>query len=138
MILCGGCGDGITAEEKFKKRGDGSIKKYVYYHCSRFDYTCKQPYVREDELLSQILQIIDKVDFNKLGIQKKLEIETQRLQKFSLGILQQNQKIVVPKVDTRTYAKYLLQEGTREEKRELLSCPKSKLKFIDGKLLISD
>ena len=111
MILCGGCGDGITAEEKFKKRGDGSIKKYVYYHCSRFDYTCKQPYVREDELLSQILQIIDKVDFNKLGIQKKLEIETQRLQKFSLGILQQNQKIVVPKVDTRTYAKYLLQES---------------------------
>lgn len=134
MILCGGCGYGITAEEKFKKRRDGSIKKYVYYHCSRFDYTCKQPYVREDLLLSQLLTLIDRVDLSQVGIKKKLEAEIERLQKFSVGILGQNMQIVIPKIDAKTYAKYVLQEGNREEKRELLGCLKSKLCLCEGKL----
>jgi len=138
MILCGGCGYGITAEEKFKKRRDGSIKKYVYYHCSRFDYTCKQPYVREDLLLSQLLTLIDRVDLSQVGIKKKLEAEIERLQKFSVGILGHRQSIVAPKVDTKTYAKYVLQEGGREEKRELLGCLKSKLYLKDEKLTLSD
>src|SRR3989338_8769574 len=49
MLRCGNCGNGVTAEEKFKQLRDGTVRKYVYYHCSRFDQTCKQPYVREDE-----------------------------------------------------------------------------------------
>ena len=33
-----------------------------------------------------------------------------------------------PEVDLRTYAKYILKEGTNEEKRELIGCFKSKIK----------
>lgn len=138
MILCGNCGYGITAEEKFKKRRDGSLKKYVYYHCSRFDYTCKQPYVREDTLLAQLLTLIDQVDLSQVGVKKKLEAEIERLQKFSIGILGHSQQLVVPKVDAKTYAKYVLQEGGRDEKRELLGCLKSKLYLKDEKLTLSE
>ena len=114
------------------------IKLRWYYHCSRFDYTCKQPYVREDLLLSQLLTLIDRVDLSQVGIKKKLEAEIERLQKFSVGILGHRQSIVAPKVDTKTYAKYVLQEGGREEKRELLGCLKSKLYLKDEKLTLSE
>ncbi len=32
-------------------------------------------------------------------------------------------------IDLRTYAKYILKEGTNEEKRELMGCLNSKLKM---------
>ena len=37
-------------------------------------------------------------------------------------------------VDVRNYTKYLLKEGTLIEKRELLSCLKSKLMLKDKKI----
>ncbi len=39
-------------------------------------------------------------------------------------------------IDLRTYAKYILKEGTNEEKRELMGCFKSKLKFTKGVVTI--
>ncbi len=35
LMKCGTCGSGVTAEEKIKKFMDGTIRRYVYYHCSR-------------------------------------------------------------------------------------------------------
>jgi len=40
------------------------------------------------------------------------------------------------KIDLKTYAKYLLKEGSVIEKRELLSCLKSKLVIKERKLLL--
>ena len=39
-------------------------------------------------------------------------------------------------IDLRTYAKYILKEGTNEEKRELMGCFKSKLKITKGVVTI--
>jgi site-specific DNA recombinase len=138
MIICGNCGYVITAEEKFKRLANGTIRKYVYYHCSRFDYTCKQPYMQEDELLAQLLSLIDEIDLSRVGVKRRLEAEVERLQKFSVGILGQSQELVLPKVDARTYAKYVLQEAGRDEKRELLGCLKSKLYLKDEKLTLNE
>ncbi len=44
----------------------------------------------------------------------------------------------MPKVDIKTYAKYILQQGKMEEKRELLSCLKSKLVLKDGKVTVAE
>jgi DNA invertase Pin-like site-specific DNA recombinase len=136
MLTCGHCGNGITAEEKFKRLRDGTIRKYVYYHCSRFDQTCKQPYLREDDLLAQLLQIIDQIDLDKSGLRKKLEEEVARMNKFTQGVFGQTteKKIRIPKVDVRNYAKYVLQEGSNGEKRELLGCLMSPLTLKDGKV----
>lgn len=136
MLKCGNCGNGVTAEEKFKKLKDGTIRKYIYYHCSRFDQTCKQPYLREDDLLAQLLEIIDRIDLDKSGMRKKLESEVSRMNKFTQGVLGQTAetKIKIPKIDIRNYAKYVLREGSNEEKRELLGCLKSQLVLKDGKI----
>ncbi len=136
MLRCGKCGNGITAEEKFKKLRDGTIRKYIYYHCSRFDQTCKQPYLREDDLLAQLLEIIDGIDLDKSGIRKKLESEVSRINKFTQGVLGQAEetKVMIPKIDVRNYAKYILKEGSNGEKRELLGCMKSKIMLMNGKI----
>ena len=39
-------------------------------------------------------------------------------------------------IDLRTYAKYILKEGTNEEKRELMGCFRSKLRFAKGVVTI--
>src|SRR3989344_708756 len=136
MIKCGNCGNGITAEEKFKTLRDGTIKKYVYYHCSRFDQSCKQPYVREDELLAQLLGLIDQIDLDKTGMRKKLEAEVGRMNKFTADVLGMQSEIKIPKMDVRGYAKYVLKNGAIEEKRLMLSSLKSKITLQDGRLCI--
>jgi hypothetical protein len=43
----------------------------------------------------------------------------------------------VKDVDIRNYAKYLLTEGSIFEKRDLLTCLKSKLSIIEKKLILN-
>ncbi|MEK7590687.1 MAG: recombinase family protein [Patescibacteria group bacterium] len=137
MLHCGNCGNGVTAEEKFKQLRDGTIRKYVYYHCSRFDQTCKQPYVREEELLAQLLVLIDEIDLDKSGLKKKLEAEVEKMNKFTADVLGMQNEIKIPKMDVRGYAKYMLTNGVADQKRELLTCLRSKLELKDGKLTLS-
>lgn len=128
MMVCGGCGSGITAEEKHKKLKDGSIRTYIYYTCcDSKTHTCREPSIREDHLIEQLLAIIDIIDLDKAGMKKKLQEEIARYERFSSGILGQSMGLKVPRVDVRTYAKYLLKDGKTEEKRELLNCLRNKL-----------
>lgn len=60
----------------------------------------------------------------------KFEEEIKRFQKFQKGVLGIKENPKAEKdIDIRIYAKYLLREGSVIEKRELLSCMKSKLIF---------
>jgi hypothetical protein len=47
-----------------------------------------------------------------------------KMQKFFLGT---KEKVIVPSVDIRGYAKYFLKKGFNENMRELLGCLKSKI-----------
>jgi DNA invertase Pin-like site-specific DNA recombinase len=137
MMTCGGCGSGITAEEKRKTLKDGSIKTYIYYVCcDSKTHDCHEPSIREDVLLEQLLALIDTIDLDKVGMKKKLQEEVSRYERFSSGILGQTMGMKVPKVDVRTYAKYLLKDGKTEEKRELLNCLRNKLTLKDGKVTL--
>jgi site-specific DNA recombinase len=129
LMSCGLCGSGISAEEKYKNLKDGTISKYIYYGCTRFrDLSCKGGYVEEKILLAQLLELMDKIDLDKSGIKKKLEVEIERHKKFHSGIMgKPNLEYYVKDVDIRNYAKYLLNEGSIFEKRDLLACLKSKL-----------
>ena len=40
--------------------------------------------------------------------------------------------------DLKTYAKYILREGTNEEKRELMECFKSRIKVLKGVVTIEE
>jgi DNA invertase Pin-like site-specific DNA recombinase len=56
FLKCAGCGAAVVGEEKIKHCGDGSVRRHVYYHCSRqVDYDCDEPYVREDRIVEGLL-----------------------------------------------------------------------------------
>ena len=135
-MTCGGCGSGITAEEKIKYRKNGSFTKYVYYRCTKSrNLQCREPSIREDVLVEQLQAMIDTIDLDETGMRKKLEEEVSRFNKFSAGVLGQNaENNQVSRVDVKQYAKYILREGTKEEKHELLGCLKSKVLLKDGNI----
>jgi len=128
MMTCGGCGSGITAEEKHKKLKNGSLRRYVYYRCTHSkNLQCKEPSIREEELIEQLSNLIDKIDLDVAGMKAKLEEEVSRYQRFTRGVLGQKAKTATQNIDMKTYARYILQEGTKEERRELLGCLRDKL-----------
>lgn len=131
LMICGLCGSSISAEEKYKQLKDGTIAKYIYYGCGRSkDRYCKNPYLREDELTEQLVKLIDNIDINQAGIQIKFEEELKRYNKFNKGVLGvRNQESKHQDIDLKTYAKYILRDGTNEEKRELIGCLKSRIKI---------
>ncbi len=128
LMHCGLCGSGISASEKFKKHKDGTTARYVYYGCSRArDIHCQSGYLREEELIDQFIKLLDNIDLNEIHMKQKFEEEVTRLNKFQKNILgMQGVKAKVRDIDLRGYAKYLLKEGADIEKREFLSCMKSK------------
>jgi DNA invertase Pin-like site-specific DNA recombinase len=134
LLYCGACGSGICAEEKFKHQKNGNIHRYVYYHCTKGkDRNCKEGSIREEELLKQLLHLIDKMDIDEIGAKEKIQREVMRYRKFSYGVLGQEANFDRRPIeaDIRNYAKYLLSEGSKEEKRELLSCLRSRIEIKD-------
>ena len=140
LMLCGLCGSGISAEEKYKQLKDGTVAKYVYYGCGRTkNRQCKNLYLREEELTDQLIGLLDTVDLNKTGVQMKFEEELRRFNKFQRGVLgAKNPKAKHEDIDLKTYAKYTLREGTNEEKRELMGCLKSKIKLTNKIIVVDD
>jgi hypothetical protein len=141
LIKCGHCGSGISAEEKFKKLADGSVRRYVYYGCSRAkNINCKGGYLREEELIEQLTHVIDKLDINDIGLKHQFNEEIERYYKFSKGLLG-TAEIDFKKqkdVDMRNYAKYVLREGSIIEKREVLGYLESKLIMKDKKIILNN
>lgn len=136
LFTCGMCGSGITAQEKYKLLKDGTNAKYIYYSCSKArDRNCKNMYIREEDLILELLKILDKVNINELGMRKKLEDEIARFNIFQRSVLGAKEKIKTDaETDIRNYAKYILKEGTTIEKRELLANLRSRIEYKDKKL----
>lgn len=136
LLKCGKCGSGITADEKFKKLKDGTVNKYIYYGCTRSrNINCKNGYLREEELILQLLNIIDRVNIDELGLRNRLRDEAERVNKFQSIIGGKEQKVEVMDVDMKNYAKYILKEGSVFEKRELLSHLRDRL-IIKEKVVV--
>lgn len=129
LFTCGLCGSGITADEKYKQLKDGTTAKYVYYGCTRSkDLHCKGGYLREEDIIEQLVRIMDQLDISEIGMKQKFEEEVKRFRRFQHGVLGvKSGKKNDADIDLKTYAKYLLREGSIVEKRELLSCLKSRL-----------
>lgn len=138
LMTCGLCGSGISAEEKYKNLKDGTVAKYIYYGCTRArDINCKGGYLEERQLLVQLLELMDKIDLDKSGVRKKLEVEIERHKKFHSNIMGMKEEEYRAKdVDIRNYAKYVLNEGSVFEKRDLIGCLKSKLQIANKKLYL--
>jgi site-specific DNA recombinase len=138
LMTCGLCGSGITADEKFKKQQNGTVHRYVYYGCCRFqDKNCKSGYMREDDLIEQLAKLMDEIHLDEIGMKERIKTEIERHKKFESGLLGiKGSKVKVDDIDVRNYAKYILREGTIFEKRELLSCLRSKITMAEKEVKI--
>ena len=132
LMMCGLCESMISAEEKYKQLKDCTVAKYIYYGCGRSkDRHCKSEYLREEELIDQLVKLMDQINLNEAGIKYKFEEELKRFNKFTKGVLGiSNSKEKHEDIELKTYAKYVLREGTNEEKRELMGCLKSKVRIM--------
>lgn len=70
-------------------------------------------------------------------MQKKLEDEVKRFNKFQSSVMRVKKKIKTDQeTDIRNYAKYLLKEGSTSEKRLLLSNLRSRIRYEDKELTL--
>jgi uncharacterized CHY-type Zn-finger protein len=129
LITCGLCRSGVTADEKFKRRKDGSTIRYVYYGCTRAkDINCKCGYLREEDLIEQLVKLIDKIDLNEMHVRQKFEEEVARINKFQKSFFDAKDSASAKgkHIDLKDYAVYLLREGSAVEKREFMGCIRNK------------
>ena len=125
-MTCGLCGSGITADEKFKKQKNGNVHRYVYYKCTRTkNPNCNCGFMNENELISQLQALLEDVDIKVVPMQDKIITEVKRYKQFQKMLLDTKAELTVKDIDVRNYAKFILQEGTVEEKRDFLRCMKS-------------
>lgn len=122
LIVCGLCGSGICADEKFKSLKDGSFSRHCYYGCTKArDKNCKCGYLREEDLIAQLSSLMDTINLDEIGIQEKIKVEISRFKKFQKSILGIKENVEIGEIDIRNYVKFILKEGTILEKREILS-----------------
>jgi len=137
LIRCGYCGSSITAYEKFRKLKDGGVNRHVYYFCTRGkNIDCKNPPITEQGLINELIDLIDRINIDDIGVKSKIEQEIARFNKFRIGVLGNKKEVRNSEIDIKNYTKYLLQEGTIYEKRELLFFLKSKLTLKDKKIFL--
>lgn len=138
LIKCGLCGSGINAEEKFKKLKNGKTNRYVYYGCNRSkDRMCKCQYIREEKIITDLMDQIDNLDINDSEVKKKFQMELNRANAFQNKFM--GAKIEKPKIsdlDIKGYVKHVLTEGSLEEKRELLGEIKNELVLKDKEIIL--
>ncbi len=128
LMVCGLCGSGITANEKFKTQKNGNVHRYVYYGCCKSkDRNCKCEYLNEIDLIKQFEDLLEKINIDEIGIKEKIKAKVEEVKRFNDMILGKKEKITVADIDIKNYAKYILKEGKDFERRELLSCIKSKI-----------
>jgi hypothetical protein len=138
MMSCGLCDSGICADEKFKKLKDGSVNRHVYYSCTKSkDKNCKCGYINENELIEQFEKLLDQINISEIGMKEKIKTEVERIKQFNQSVLNIKQQIQIKDVDIRDYAKFILKDGSIEEKRELLTCFKSKILLKEKQIYLS-
>jgi site-specific DNA recombinase len=138
IMKCGLCGSGITAMEKFKHQQNGNVHRYVYYQCTKVRNThCDCGYINENDLIKQLKTLIDDVDIKSLPMKEKITREVRRYKKFHSMLLDTKSEIIIKNIDLRNYAKFILQEGSIEEQRELIGCLRSNLFLTKKKVYLN-
>jgi site-specific DNA recombinase len=132
LMTCGLCGSGITAEEKFKHQQNGNTHRYVYYKCTRKrDENCTNAVIREEDLIEQLKSLMDDLDIQIVPMKEKISNEVKRFKLFQQMLTGTKAQIAVKDIDIRNYAKFILQEGNIDEKREFFRCLNSDILLKD-------
>lgn len=137
IMKCGLCGSGITADEKYKKLKNGGVNTHVYYGCTKVrDRNCKCGYINETDLIKQLQKLIDSINLNETDIRKRIEAEVTRYKKFHRSLLGEGTNIAVTDIDIKDYTKFILKEGSIDEKRNILLSLNTELKLANKQITL--
>lgn len=129
LLTCSLCGSGITADKRIKTQKNGNKHEYIYYKCTKVrNRNCNFGFIKEIDLIEKLKEIIDTVDINKIQIKEKITTEIKRFKLFQSKLLnQKSNDLFIKDIDIREYVKFILDNGTLEEKRDILGCFKEKI-----------
>lgn len=133
-LKCGHCGHGITASERVKHYKNGASQSWVYYHCTnRRENPCLSKYLREDRLIQQLTAVVDSLPLNEGELRLKVSDELKRMAQLNAAISGEAATLTpeLEKKALRNYVRYVLQSGTKDERRGVLN-------LIEGKLIVED
>jgi DNA invertase Pin-like site-specific DNA recombinase len=124
LFKCGSCGSNIIGEERWRKRKWAEPRKHIYYHCARPLNGCLERYISEEKLIKQILRYINFMNIAHpkfLKLTEILKTSASSYQSIREEILyeQDINPNNIP-LDPVNFAKYILYNGTLQEKRDLV------------------
>lgn len=141
IFKCAYCGASIVCEEKFKVQDNGNKHKYIYYHCSKkLDSTCPEQYVTESILREELINYVvfaEKKRLETINITPEIKKRMEGFRRVKNEVLNE-QKIdnISKTLKFSDYFKYIMINGTKEEKEIVLSGLKTPL-FIHNKSILS-
>ncbi|OGK62586.1 hypothetical protein A2334_03575 [Candidatus Roizmanbacteria bacterium RIFOXYB2_FULL_38_10] len=154
ICKCGTCGGSVTAEIKYKHLINNRVHSHIYYHCNRKkDYTCKEPYITETELIKQLVVHLPNIKLKTSLLLSEFQNEITRLQHIKNTVLKEkNSKLELTKYNDglnidiqpkeeqiqmlKDYLLHVLQYGTPEERLKILGGIYSKFELIQRRLIL--
>ena len=73
--------------------------------------------------------MVDYLEIQTVPMREKIINEVKRFKSFERVLLGRKSPVIIKDIDIRNYAKFLLQEGSTEEKQEFMMCLKSDIIF---------
>lgn len=152
ICKCGSCGGSVTAEIKYRRTKANIVNSHIYYHCNRIKkYDCPEPYITEQELITQLIGHLPNIKLNTKYLMDEFENEVKRLQHLKATVIDKftpkfeltSHNTGVQKTDEfstsqteiiREYLLHVLQYGTPEERLKILSGVKSKFELKSRQL----
>ena len=82
----------------------------------------------------QLKSLMDDLDIQTVPMKERITSDLKRFKAFERMLLGNKTAVAVKNIDIRNYAKFILQEGTLDEKWEFLRCLKNKIVLSNKKI----
>jgi site-specific DNA recombinase len=136
LLKCGHCGGDVTAEEKFKKLKAGGVNRHVYYRCTKkVDLHCPEKYINEQNLEVLLLDYAEN-NVDKLKFDNKLLSAAESHYKVAKSVADQYGIKLTESHPTVEYIRYVLVQGSFNDKANLTKHIHTNLRIKDGEILI--
>lgn len=156
ICKCGSCGSSITAEMKYRVTQTGEVHPHIYYHCNRIkDYDCPEPYITEEILIQQLVDLLPQIKLDKEYIWNLFQDEIKRLNHLKQIMRRKGNEViettphqkksktlkVIGQEESemiKDYFLHILQYGTPEERQNVLTGVKTLFLLKERTLRISN
>jgi len=149
ICTCANCGSGVTAEIRYRVLKSTKVNTHIYYHCCRSkDMDCREPYITEQELISQLISLLPQMKLDKRYLIRELNDEIKRVSNMRKLIEDEdyngkeltpdkgNEKIKTTDKMIKNYLLHILQFGNPQERLRILEGIKTTFELRDRRLII--